>query len=228
MNKSKLLILVFSLIFTIGCKNDNTKAEQVEKQTTPSESNLVEERTNLKFEKVNSEKVTKENEDLIDIEKESKIKFGDYFLNYNRTNISLCCQLELHNPLEGLDNKTIKSYLTDFEYKTDTTEYAYSYIYSKGNSIFKVVELRPEKSGEKGSFISQGKLVDSSVTLSNGIKIGMDKKGLLNKYFIYPKKMIDSLKQIAVCEDERGELFTKYKFTDGKLSEIEFGSPDEK
>ena len=223
MNKLKLLILFLSLIFTIGCKNDKTKADQIEKQTTPSESSLTEKRTELK-----SEKVITENEDLIDIEKESKIKFGDYFLTYNGTNISLCCQLELHNPLEGVDHKTIKNYLTDFEFKTDTTEYAYNYIYSKGNSIFKIVELRPEKSGEEGTFIGRGNLVDNSVTLSKGIKIGMDKKDLLDKYFVYTEKTADSLNQIAVCEDERGELFTKYKFKDGKLTEIEFGSPDEK
>ncbi|WP_108805516.1 hypothetical protein [Aquimarina sp. Aq107] len=228
MNKSRFLILILSLILTIGCKNDKTKAVQFEKQSTTSKSNLNEGKTELKSEKINSEKIITENEDLIDLEKESKIKFGDYFLTYNKTNISLCCKLELHNPLDGLDSKTIKTFLTDYKFRKDTTEYAYNYIYSKGNSIFKIVELRPEKSGENATFIGQGKLVDDSITLSNGIKIGMDKNDFLDKYFVYSKEAIDSLSQVAVCEDERGELFTKYKFEDGKLIEIEFGSPNEK
>lgn len=175
-SKSKLLILALSLIFTIGCENDKTKTDQYEKQTNTSKSNLTKGITELKPKKINSEKIITKNKDLIDVEKESKIKFGGYFLTYNKTNISLCCQLELHNPLGGLDSRTIKTFLIDFEFTKDTTEYAYNYIYSKGNSIFKIVELRPEKSGEEGTFIGRGKLVDDSVTLSDGIKIGMDKK----------------------------------------------------
>jgi hypothetical protein len=228
MNKLKYLILVITAISVVGCKNEQSSTEET--QAALSEGELIEGKAPVKTERENFDKTLTENpkSSLIDIEKEAKIKFGDYFLTYNGTNLSLCCQFELHNPFGGLDNSTIKTYLTDFELKIDTTEYSYDFIYTKNNSSFRIVELRPEKSGEEGSFIGKGKLLDGSVTLPNGIKIGMDKKDLLDKYFVYPEKLIDSLIQIAVCEDERGELFTKYKFDNGQLIEIEFGSHDEK
>ena len=119
---------------------------------------------------------------LINIDKELELKFSNYLLTFNDSNLSICCEDFLYNPIMDFDSVNI---------------------------------------GKK-------KIVDSSIELTHGIKVGMDKHILLDKFFIYSDEIGSKLNQIAVCEDERGELYTKYKFVDGKLTEIEFESLTEK
>ncbi|TMM51515.1 hypothetical protein FEE95_21750 [Maribacter algarum] len=128
---------------------------------------------------INDEKIN--GFDLINISTELESEFNNHLLDFDGTNLSLCCSDELFNPLIDLEYDNIKSKI----------------------------------------------MLDSTVLLQNGIRIGMDKKELLDKFFIYSEKIAFSLAQISVCEDERGELYTKYKFVDRKLTEIEFASLDE-
>ncbi|HEY4789040.1 MAG TPA: hypothetical protein VIH57_23490 [Bacteroidales bacterium] len=68
-----------------------------------------------------------------------------------------------------------------------------------------------------------GRINSDKIQLSNGLKIGMTKSGLLGLIF-KQSKLFDSINDLKVYENEMGDYWTNYIFKNEKLVEIQFDS----
>lgn len=166
--------------------------------------------------------------DLINIDKGLKEKFGDYFIDYNNGILSLCCFADLGYPFGGNEKHDIQKYcpnLTDTTYKIEINDKLHD-----RTKLFNSTSELTLFSYTHDDNYSEYYIEDSSyfktpkVKLENGLQIGMGKKEVFDKYFISSNDSIfNSLELIAVCPDERGELYTQYRFAGDTLNSIVFG-----
>jgi len=207
----------------MSCSNDNSSEKDYNesRELVPNPEGYKKDSMMLK-----EPQATKSN--LIDIDKGLKEKFGDYFIGYNNGILSLCCFDDLAYPFGGNEKHEIQKYCincTDSTYKIEINDGLHdrAKLY---NSTSKLTLF--SYSHEDG--FTEFYLEDSSyfntptVQLKNGLKIGMSKKAVFDKYFTSSNdSILSSLELIAVCPDERGELYTQYRFAEDTLNSIIWG-----
>ena len=150
-------------------------------------------------------------------------EFDNYFLDFKDSTLSLCCLDELYNPFGFLTKRDIAGYLSDYEITLKTEGESETIIFSKDQNKVRLVRWKSEYSDRIELFLGKGQFNDPKLKLNNGIKIGMAKKEFINCYFQFPDSTISKINRVSVCQDERGENFTQYKFEKDTLSIIKFG-----
>jgi len=208
MKIKKHIIILIIAIFWLSCqlKESNSKKSAIEESLPIAESALQNSHSNK-----------------INIEEELQIEFGDYFMALKNSNLSLCCIDSLYNPFMSFDNQSIREILKGFEESKDKN----SISFKMKNSQIKLIEWNSEETNEYRIFFGNSIFIEPDIEFPNGIKIGMTKKEIMSKIFVFDEYLFDEIKQISVCEDELGEGYTKYKFSNNKLIEIEFGNHSE-
>lgn len=226
--KLKIITIVLCVITITSCKNKRAENKKESQTEIPKKKSADNSGTYAQKEKIIETTSDSQIPSLIDIQKELKLEWGDYIVRFNDSILSLCNEQNLYNPFLSFDQEEVSKYLTNYEIKIDTINIYKDIIFSKDNSSIRISHWESEQNGRIEIYLGKGTLKDTSVTLPNGIKIGMEKENFLSKHFITPNYVKNELKRISICPDERGEIYTKYHFDKGKLSEIEFGSINEK
>ncbi len=150
-------------------------------------------------------------------------EFDKYFLSINNSKVSLCCLDAIYNPIGNLTENNISNLLPDYKITTETDENSIRTIFTKGKNSISIVKWQSEYSNDFEIFLGKGQFIDSNIQLKKGIKIGMTKRDFLNCFFHFSDSTINKVKQVSACKDERGEVYTKYKFKSDTLSMIKFG-----
>lgn len=165
---------------------------------------------------------------LINIDEGLNQKFGEYFMGFENGTLSLCCFDPLAYPFGSNERSDILSFCKDC--KDNTYEIEVNGQMNKrtrfSNSYLDLVvyDYVHEDGFTEYYFEDSSYFKDPTITLNNGLKIGMSKSEIFDKYFWTDSDTIfPNLEMIAVCPDERGELFTQYKFEDDTLHSVVYG-----
>jgi hypothetical protein len=217
--QKNILYIVILLLF-IGCK-EKKRTESLN-DTAPNKTERIEKK------ELNVEKV------LAAPSKSKKIKenvpegeFDRYFMAFKDSTFSLCCLDELYNPFGLLIESEISSYLTDYEITYETEGESKTIVFSKNKNMVRLVKWKSEYSDRFDLFLGKGQLTDPDLILKKGIKIGITKTEFIHRYFQFADSTIKKINQISVCQDERGDSYTKYIFENDTLSRIKFGEWEE-
>ena len=212
----KTIILISILLLFIGCKEKKSKKS-------------LDEAALYKTAIIEKEELQNENVTTASLKSE-KIKenvpegeFDRYFLAFKDSTVSLCCLDELYNPFGFLMVNDISSNLTGYEITKMTEGESKTIIFSKDQDTVRLVKWKSEYSDHFELFLGKGRITNPHIRLKNGTKIGMTKTEFINYYFQFADSTINKINQVSVCQDERGENFTKYKFENDTLSIIKFG-----
>ena len=154
--------------------------------------------------------------------------FDEYFMTIKDSTVSLCCLEKLYNPFGSISTKDISSILPTYSVTKSQDDNSERTFFKKDENLVSIVNWKSEYSeNDYEVFLGEGKLTDKNINLKNGLKIGMSKSEFMVNYLHFPDSIINKLNQVSVCQDERGNSFTKYKFTNDTLSIIKFGEWDE-
>ncbi len=161
-------------------------------------------------------------------EKDSAEDFDKYFTSFNDSVVSLCCMDKLYNPFGFLSESSIKKYLPNFIVTKRTEEDSKITIFKNGKDSVSLVNWKDTYSENNTEiFLGKGQLTDKNIQLRYGIKIGMTKQEFMDNFFQFSDSIINRINIVSVCQDERGDSFTKYKFNNDTLSIIKFGEWEE-
>ncbi|MEO1051446.1 MAG: hypothetical protein AAFX87_12525 [Bacteroidota bacterium] len=165
---------------------------------------------------------------LIDIDKELAEEFGDYFIDYNNGILSLCCMEALAYPFGSNQKHSIQKYCKDCldsTYQMGSNDERHDRTRLSSNTCDLTIFSFTHEDGYVEYYLEDSSYYNSpSVKLNNGLKIGTSKMEVYSKYFTSSNDSIyNGLELIAVCPDERGELFTQYRFLNDTLNSIIFG-----
>jgi hypothetical protein len=217
---SKFLITILILLVLVGC---NSKTSNDPIISAPQTNNLSEPKP---------ERIVRRNPALSvpDYDVDISVKddeWDEYFVSIKDSALSLCCLWDLYNPFEELTVSKISAILPEYDISFDSVPFTTKVIFSNGVSeiILKTQKMEYAENTYE-TYLGRGNLIDTSITLSNNIKIGMPKQVLMSNYFDISDSLAHIIRQISVSIDERGATHTKYRFENDKLVSIEFGSSE--
>ncbi len=221
-----LILFSFLILATLWSCNSKIKKPNLEKAKTTIEkqTNTIDKYIEHKIKEQENFPIQENDANgLINIEKELKNKSGVYMLSYQNSVLSLIHET-LFNPMESVNLGYISSVLPDYELRIDRTETGETDTFSKGKSFVKIIEWNNPNNDEIETYLYKGLIIDKMIKFPIGVQIGMNKRDFMSIFFNYSDRILDELKQVSACQDDRGEFYTKYKFSDDKLIEIEFGN----
>lgn len=152
---------------------------------------------------------------------------GNYMVTFSDSVLALLTFGGMYRPFYYTDSTRLKSILKGYTYKQLPNE-GYSYEFSREKSNIQVYhwtvkETTAEYHELRGTFV-KGFFRDSEIVFKTGLRIGMSKPEFFSIYFNQYESYLDSVKLIAVYENESADDATIYRFKEGKLVEIEFGN----
>ncbi len=220
--KARLIRLIL-LGLLMSCSNNNSSEKDYNesRELVPKPEGYKKDSMMLK-----EALVTKSN--LINIDKGLTEKFGDYFISYHNGILSLCCFDDLAYPFGGNEKNDIEKYCincTDSTYKIEINDRLHDRTKLTNNTSELTLFSYSHEDGYTEYYLEDSSYFNTpTVQLENGLQIGMSKKAVFDKYFTSSYDSIfSSLELIAVCPDERGELYTQYRFAEDTLNSIIFG-----
>ena len=220
------LLFSFLVLATLWSCNSKIKKPNLEKveTTIKKKTNTVDKNIEYKIKEQENSLIQDNDEDgLINIGKELENKYDLYMLSYQDSVLSLIHE-NLFNPMKSVNLGYISSVLPDYELRVDRTETGETDTFSKEKSFVKIIEWNNPNNDEIETYLYKGLITDKTIKFPIGVQIGMNKRDFMAIFFNCSDKMLNELKQVSACQDDRGEFYTKYKFNNDKLMEIEFGN----
>ncbi len=212
----KYLFIILIIIIGTGCsqttkKEKTEKKEIIKKETT--EINPIKSQTTSLF----KEQIDTEKENRINLDEILKDGYNTYLASFENGDLSLC-SYQLFDLTEKVKYsafiKTTEKY-NPFE-KEETV-----IVYRKDSSFVKTYfndYVTPNR-----TVILCGRILGNDLLRPSKVQIGMKKSDFLNLFF-QTSKIYNQIESVSIYEDEMGEIFTSYIFTEDRLAEIKFDS----
>lgn len=216
------------IVFVLLLSNCQSKKDENINRTTKSNVDTV--KVQKEFSESPEPLNQAQNGEKIDMKAGLKSsRYGDYMMDLSDSVFSMVGPYRLFNPLLFTNKSSLQNILPDFRLISDTTdENRFSFVNGRSQihiQHWEVEKITAEYTEKQGVNIS-GQIVDQSLSLPNGIAIGMSKEQFLNTYFINFREFADQINQVVSWEDERGEAASIYFFEENRLKKIEFGGND--
>jgi hypothetical protein len=157
-----------------------------------------------------------------------KSSFGFESIHFNMDTLFIVtCSEFVYSPFGALDDKKdlSTSSLNNFNQQTkiqrmDIGEVEFQYLTLNLNRL--ILFFDKNDGGNKHSYVFKGELKDSSVSLINGIQVGVNKDDCMNAFFDnYESKLLNQVNVISLisCVDD---IVHTYTFKNETLNSIDF------
>lgn len=200
-----------SLVFNIDSikQKEKVKESLIIKTKTP----IVE----LIDSSIQKNQIDSEKNNKIDLDEILNDNYNTYLASFENGDLSLC-GYQLFDLTEKIKYsafiKTTEKY-TPFE-KVETVN-----VYRKESSFVKTYfndYITPNR-----TVILCGRILSNEILIPSKVKIGMKKADFLNLFF-QTSEIFNQIERVSIYEDEMGEKFTTYIFSEDNLVEIKFDS----